>query len=97
MVSEVTALEHELCRDNFSARRNVQATYHTHVRDDTVEAAAGVTEAVLASAELTEVLSCLGYYVIVELERDAASRLGVHRDVELRCCVSILIPPSRTE
>jgi hypothetical protein len=70
-------------------------THHTHVWDDTVEAAAGVPKAMLASAELTEVLSCLGYHVIVELERDAASRLGVHRDIELRSCVSTLIPPSR--
>jgi hypothetical protein len=95
VVSEVTTLEHELCKDNLSTRRGVQVTYQTHIRDDTVEAAAGVTEAMLASAELTEVLSCLGYHVIVELERDAASRLGVHRDIELRSCVSTLIPPSR--
>lgn len=43
--------------------------------DDSVELAALVSEALLAGAKSTEVLSCLGDYIVVELEVDAA-RLG---------------------
>lgn len=41
--------------------------------DDTVELGAGVAEALLASAESTEVLSRLGDDIVEELEVDAAS------------------------
>lgn len=48
------------------------ATLEHELRDDTVEGRALVTEAVLASAELTEVAGGLGDNVVVELEDDTA-------------------------
>jgi hypothetical protein len=48
-----------------------------------MEGAACVTKAVLASSQLTEVLCGLRDNLVVELERDTASWLGVHCDVKL--------------
>jgi hypothetical protein len=45
------------------------------LRDDAVECRASVSEALLAGAESTEVLSGLGDYIIVEVEVDAAGLL----------------------
>lgn len=56
------------------------------VGDDTVEARALVSESVLASAELTEVLSGLGDNLVVELEDDLSGVLAVDGDCEL--CLS---------
>jgi hypothetical protein len=50
-------------------------TLEHEVRDDSVESRAGVTEALLASAESTEVLSSLGDDVGEEVEVDAARLL----------------------
>lgn len=52
------------------------------VGDDTVEARALVSESVLASAELTEVLSGLGDNLVVELEDDLSGVLAVDGDCE---------------
>lgn len=51
--------------------------------DDAVEARAGVAEAVLASAELTEVLRRLRHVAVEKLEGDAPCGLVVDLDVEL--------------
>jgi hypothetical protein len=61
-----------------------EGKYRAYVRDNPVEAAASIAEAVLAGRELTEVLSRLRDDVVVKLERDAPSRLRVHSDIELR-------------
>lgn len=50
-------------------------TLKHEIGDDTVEDRAGVTEALLASAESSEVLSGLGDLVGVKLHLDTASRL----------------------
>ena len=50
-------------------------TLEHEVRDDTVELGARVAEALLASAESTEVLDGLGDNVVEELEVDAAGAL----------------------
>lgn len=50
-------------------------TLEHELRDDAVEGRAGVTEALLASAESAEVLSGLGDNVVVEVEVDAAGLL----------------------
>jgi len=42
------------------------------LRDDTVEGRASISEALLAGAKSTEVLSGLWDYIIVEVELDAA-------------------------
>lgn len=55
--------------------RRVTTTRRITHRDDTVEARAGVAEALLASAESTEVGGGLGDDVVEELEGDAARRL----------------------
>lgn len=52
--------------------------------DDTVETRAGVAEAVLASAELAEVLRRLRHLAIEELEGDASCFRAVDGDVELK-------------
>ena len=52
------------------------------VRDHTVEVRAGVSEALLARAEGTEVGSRLGHHIVKELELDGAERSAVLRDVE---------------
>jgi hypothetical protein len=52
-------------------------TLEHEVRDDTVELRARVAEALLASAESTEVLDGLGDNVVEELEVDAAGTLFV--------------------
>lgn len=49
-----------------------------------METTASVTEAVLASAELTEVASGFGDDIVVELEDNATARLGVDSNVELQ-------------
>lgn len=51
-------------------------TLEHELGDHTVEARAGVTEAILASAKLTEVASSLGNDIIEELEGDTARRLA---------------------
>lgn len=56
------------------AAGEVAALEH-ELRDDTVEGRALVTEAVLASAELTEVAGGLGDDVVVELEDNTAGLL----------------------
>lgn len=53
------------------------------MRDDTVEGRARVAEAVLASAELPEVLGRLGHDIVIKLEDDLAGILTVDGDVEL--------------
>ena len=52
-------------------------------RDDTMEARSSVTEAVLASGELTEVASGFGHNVVEELEDDAALVFASNRNVKL--------------
>ena len=47
------------------------ASLKHELRNDSVESAALVAEALLASAESTEVLDGLGNYIIVEVEVDA--------------------------
>lgn len=64
-----------------------------------MERRALVAEAVLACAELTEVLSGLGNNIVVELEDDAPCGLVVDGDVELECTKIVyrsvhLVPPS---
>ena len=51
-------------------------TLEHELGDHTVEARAGVTEAILASAKLTEVASSLGNGLVEELEGDTARRLA---------------------
>jgi len=58
-------------------------TLKHELRDDAVEGGALVTESVLTSGELTEVLCCLGNDVVVEFEDDPASWLLVDGDVEV--------------
>ncbi len=58
-----------------------------HVRDYTVECAAGISEAVLAGRQLAEIPRSLGDNVVVELEDDAPGGLGVDGDVKLRVCI----------
>ena len=48
-------------------------TLQHELRDDPMEGRAFVAEALLASAESTEILSGLGDYVVVELEVDPTS------------------------
>ena len=48
-----------------------------------MEGAVRVSEPVLASGELTEVLGSLGNNIVVELEDDAASRPAGDTDIEL--------------
>lgn len=48
-----------------------------------METRAGVSKAVLAGGELTEVASGLGDYIVVELEDDATLRLAGDGDIEL--------------
>ena len=56
-----------------------------------MEVAASVSEAVLACAELTEVLGCLGDDIVVKLEDNTTFWLSVDRNVELYAApVSIL-------
>lgn len=50
-----------------------------------MEGASRVTESVLASRELTEVLRGPGDGIVVELEDDAAKRLLVSSNVKLAC------------
>jgi hypothetical protein len=69
--------------EGFSAEAQQRARGNTHVatgevtalkhelRDDTVEFGAIISKALLASAESTEVLSCLGDVFVEELEVDA--------------------------
>lgn len=56
----------------------------THVRDDPVECAPGISKAVLAGGELAEVFRGPGHYVVIELEHYAPRRLVVDSHVELR-------------
>ena len=51
-------------------------TLEHELGDHTVETRAGVTEAILASAKLTEIASSLGNDIIEELEGDTARRLA---------------------
>ena len=51
-------------------------TLEHELGDHTVETRAGVTEAILASAKLTEVASSLGNDIVEELEGDTAGRLA---------------------
>ena len=56
----------------YVAAGEVTALEH-ELRDDAVEARAGVAEALLAGAESAEVFGGLGDDVVVEVELDAAS------------------------
>lgn len=58
-------------------------TLEHELGDDTVELGAGVTEAVLASAESTEVLGGLGDDVSAQLHDDAANGLLVDGNIEV--------------
>ena len=60
------------------------ASLEHELRDDTVEGRSFVSESVLASSELTEVACGLGDFIVVEFEDDAALRLAVDGDIELR-------------
>ena len=51
--------------------------------DDSVEAWSGIAEALLTSAESSEVLSSLGDYVLVEFEGDSACGSSVNGDVKI--------------
>ena len=55
------------------------STLKHEFRDHTMELAARVPEALLAAAESTEVLCCLGHDIVEDLEVDAAGA----------CCLSI--------
>ena len=64
-----------LCGRTHVALGEVTTLEH-ELGDHTVETRAGVTEAILASAKLTEVASSLGNDIIEELEGDTARRLA---------------------
>ena len=59
-------------------------TLEHELGDDTVERGTLISEAVLASGKLTEVLCSLGDDVVVQLEHDAAARRAADGDIELR-------------
>ena len=61
-----------MCASTYVTTGEVTTLKH-ELGDDTVELGAGVAEALLASAESTEVLSRLGDDIVEELEVDAAS------------------------
>lgn len=56
----------------------------THARNDSVEAASSIPESVLASGQFTEVASCLGDGLVIELEDDSAAGLRVDGNVKLQ-------------
>jgi len=62
--------------------REVTTLQH-ELGDDTVERASFVSESILASCELTEVLGGFWDNAVVELENDAASGLAVDGDIKL--------------
>lgn len=59
-------------------------TWTTNTRDDTVEAATGVTESMLPCCELTEVFSSSRNIGVIQLEDNAAARFLVHGNVKLQ-------------
>ena len=77
----------ELCAiDGFTTRAVMVgevSTLEHEFGNDTVEAGALIAKAVLACSKLTEVLGSFGYYVVIELELDAARRAAADRDIEL--------------
>ena len=70
------------------ATREVASLEHER-RDDTVEARSCITEPVLPSCELTEVLRGLRNNVVKKFEDDTAGGLVVDGDVELQVDVCI--------
>ena len=60
--------------DTYVATGEIASLKH-ELRDDAVEGRASVSEALLTSAESTEVLGSLWDYFIVELELDATGLL----------------------
>ena len=77
VVGEVTSLEHELWttrkEDQRLRPRSLAANFSVYLGDDTVEAAALVAIAVLASGKLAEVAGRLGDDVVVQLEGDTTA------------------------
>jgi len=59
------------------------ATLQHELRDDAVEAGAGITESVLSRAEFPEVTGCLGDLVVKEVEDDATRRRPSDGNVEI--------------
>lgn len=58
------------------------ASLQHKVGNDSVEGGSGVSKAVLASTEGSEVLGGLGDHILVQLEGDFSKRLAVGRDLE---------------
>jgi hypothetical protein len=87
-VRKVAALEHELKKKHSEMSIRMLGPHvrvkDTYAGDDTVERATRVAKPMLARRKLTEVLSGLRDDVVIELERNATSRLRVHRDIELK-------------
>jgi uncharacterized membrane protein YdbT with pleckstrin-like domain len=87
-VRKVAALEHELKKEHGEVLIRMLGPHvrvkDTYAGDDAVERATRVAKPMLARRELTEVLSSLRDDVVIELERNATSRLRVHRDIELK-------------
>lgn len=67
---KVTALDHELFDDTMEGAALV------------VQRLASLSETLLASAEGTEVVGCLGDHIVVELKSNAAGLLLANLDVE---------------
>jgi hypothetical protein len=73
--------------------------------DDAVEAGAGKAKALFASAESTEILSCLGHNVAAELNNNPAQRLAISSDIQVTagefvshwCSLSLLLSPPEGE
>jgi hypothetical protein len=62
--------------------REVTALKH-ELRDDTVEARAGVAETILARGKFTEVSRGLRHNIVVQFEDDAARGLVADADIKL--------------
>jgi hypothetical protein len=72
---------YEVRKGSFDLQDGTHVTTLEHeVGDDSVESRAGVTEALVTSAEGSEVGGSLGDDVVVQLERDSAS-WGVWEDI----------------
>lgn len=89
MPREIPTLKHELegrkwfrvsdC-GNHLERGNTTST--THLGNDPVKMRVLIPETMLPSSQLTEVLSCLGYNVVVQFEHNSPCGFLVDVDVE---------------
>jgi hypothetical protein len=57
----------------------------THVGDDPMEPTLGVAKPVLSRRELPKILRRTWHLLVEQPEHDPACRLGVDRDIKLRC------------